>query len=259
MQLLDLDLKPKLLWQVCRFHQEVTLLQIVYPPSSATIFIHGQLVDAIGAHVGVTRLFFVEEEVALVNWFILVIGVAQERPINMRCDVIATSLNLFLLYADLRADLPVLVDRVQSALHELAALQEIVNMISEDVLAVDVSLDFEEELATSHAIRNLNPLSALVVDATLREAHPPLLVRLAELLVRVRRLGPALTAILTAVAILSDAFFHPLLHQGLFEVEAQHESFLLEAFVIFILKICYVHILLLGPVLDRKLHLAKFL
>ena len=53
---------------------------------------------------------------------------------------------------------PILVDCVQGALHQLAALKEEVNVVSEYLLPVTIALDLEHELTACHPICNLECL-----------------------------------------------------------------------------------------------------
>lgn len=57
--------------------------------------------------------------------------------------------------ADLRSHASVLVHNVKSALHKLSSLQKVVDVVCEHGLSVNVTLNLEHELASSHAIRNL--------------------------------------------------------------------------------------------------------
>ena len=57
--------------------------------------------------------------------------------------------------ADLRSHASVLVHNVKSALHKLSSLQKVVDVVGEHSLSMNVTLNFEHELTSSHAICNL--------------------------------------------------------------------------------------------------------
>ena len=89
----------------------------------------------------------------------------------------------------------VVVDGVKSAFHKLASFQKVVDLISENSLAMGVTLNLEHELPPCHPVRDLQSLVQ---------------------------------------------FLFVFVHQ----IKAQHESFLLQVFVVLKLEICDVGVLL---------------
>lgn len=159
-------------------------------------------------------------------------------------------LDPLLLDADLRADLAVLVDGVEGTLHELATLEQVVDVISEHILAVNVALDLEQELAARHSVRDLDARPALVQKASVGKPDSPLVVALMRLVLSSLRIFHRGSRLVLRPS---------LLKQALLEVKAKHERLLLEALVVLVLEVRDVHVLLLRSVLDRKRHLPKLL
>jgi len=59
--------------------------------------------------------------------------------------------------------LPVCVHGLEGALHQLASLEEVVDVVGENCLAVHVPLDFKHELSPGHAICDLQSFVQLIL------------------------------------------------------------------------------------------------
>lgn len=126
-QVPDLDLEAELLGQVGCLDHEVPLAKVV---------------DS--AHL-------VVEERNLVQVALGVLEVVIERLI---LQVYGLGVALMLRHAlcHLISHMSILVHRLKRALHQLPSLEQVVYLVREDRLAVDVPLDLEHELASSHPI-----------------------------------------------------------------------------------------------------------
>lgn len=126
-EVLDLNLESELLWQILSFDQEIPLFEII------------DLAIKLVVERNMMHLPF---------------------PVHMIVDMTlkVNILSLCLSNRDVR-DLnhvvrhhPIVVDGVEGAFHELASLQEIVDFVCEDSLAMGVPLNLEHELPPCHTI-----------------------------------------------------------------------------------------------------------
>ena len=128
MEILNLNLKSKLLWQVGSFDHKVSLFQIIDLSSSLVI-----------------------------DWELVI----QTSNILVEVTLLACALLGLLLIellrdlAYLRSHATILVHHIECTFHQLSTFQQVVNMVSKDGLPVNVTLDFEQELPSSHPISDL--------------------------------------------------------------------------------------------------------
>ena len=168
----DVHLEAELLWQILRLDNEVPLGQVVDAPAvvieKADLPRRGNGLSGLRA----SRLLVEHEEGRQPR-----VRLAFQRR-RLLVHLTARQLRV----PSLGGQSPEPIDAVQRALHELAALEDVVDRVAEDSLPVDVPLDLEEELPAGHAVGDLERLCVLVGELRVERKQESLLLEALVLL-----------------------------------------------------------------------------
>lgn len=153
-EVLNLNLKSELLWQILSFDQEVPLFEIIDLAIKLVVERHMMNLPFL--------VHMIVDLTLKVNILSLCLRNRDMRDLN---HVVCHH--------------PVVVDGVEGALHELTSLQEIMDFVCEDSLAMGVPLNLEHELPPCHTIGDLQCFveHLLVLVQQIKAKHEGLLLQ----------------------------------------------------------------------------------